>query len=141
MHVPFAHPPTPALGANPAVHATEVVFFYFPSTLTPPQRETIMTSVEKMRPVIEASEAMGVYDGWALENDIVNPNAAAETEGEGGEGERCQVFVNLVGWESVDAHMQFQGSEAFGRNIHHLLGVKEMRGTELFHVKLTRVGV
>lgn len=151
MHVPFAASPAPALGANPAVHATEVVFFYFPATLTPAQRADIMASVEKMRPVIEASDAMGVYDGWALEDDIVSPldgGKAGEGDGgkagegeEGKEGEKCQVFVNLVGWASVDAHMRFQGSEAFGQNIHHLLGIKEMRGTELFHVKLARVGV
>ena len=107
-----------------------------------------MAGVDKMRPVIEASEAMGVYDGWAVET-VENPCAPAAEEGkEGGDGgkgegekEMCSVFVNLVGWESVDAHMRFQGSEDFGANIHHLLGIKEMRGTEVYHTKLRKVEV
>lgn len=52
-----------ALGAdaNSDVGATEVVFFYFPSTLTPNQRATIMSDhVGKMRPVMERSEALAV---------------------------------------------------------------------------------
>lgn len=98
-----------------------------------------MASVDKMRPVIEASEAMGVYDGWAVET-VPKPASEGEIEGDG-EKEMCSVLVNLVGWANVDAHMQFQGSEAFGANIHHLLGIKEMRGTELFHVGLRKVGV
>ncbi|MCJ1247046.1 hypothetical protein MMC30_004257 [Trapelia coarctata] len=143
LHVPFATSPVPALGANENVGATEVVFFYFPSPLSAEAKAGIMAGVDQMRPVVEASEAMGVWDGWAEE--------AVERGGEGGEGagkgkeegekEMCTVFVNVVGWESVDAHMKFQTSEAFGANIHHLLGIKEMRGTELYHVKLHKVVV
>ena len=65
LHVPFAPEDnvSPALGgdANREVGATEVVFFYFPSTLTPDQRAVIMSGhVDKMRPVVARSEALAV---------------------------------------------------------------------------------
>ena len=91
-----------------------------------------MASVDKMRPVMERSESLCVYDGWALEMEVPSP---VTTEGE----EHCQVFVNVVGWVDVDAHMRFQASEDFGSNIHHLLGITEMRHTEFFHAKLIKV--
>lgn len=69
------------------------------------------------------------YDGWALEDSVPNPASEAETD-------TCQVFVNVVGWEDVEAHMRFQGSEDFEANIHHEFGMKEMLHTELFHVSL-----
>ena len=92
-----------------------------------------MSSVDKMRPVMERSEALAVYDGWALEDDVPNPGPQAS------DGETSKVYVNLVGWVDVDAHMRFQGSEDFQQNIHHLLGIKDMRHSEFFHVKLHAV--
>jgi hypothetical protein len=137
MHVPFnpTSNPSPALGstANSQVGTTEIVFFYFPSTLAASEKSTIMCSFDKMRPVVARSEALAIYDGWAVETDIPNPGPQAE------EGEKCQVFVNLVGWVDVDAHVHFQGSEDFRQNIHHLLELKHMRHTELNHAKLYEV--
>lgn len=65
VHVPFVpeEDVSPALGAeaNREVGATEVVFFYFPSTLTKDQRAVIMSeNVDKMRPVMVRSEALAV---------------------------------------------------------------------------------
>lgn len=132
LHVPFspANDPSPALGANSKVGATEVVFFYFPSSLTDTGKNDIMASVDKMRPVVERSESLAVFDGWALEEEVPNPGPQAS------EGEKSKVFVNLVGWVDVEAHMRFQGSQDFQENIHHLLGIKDMRHTELYHAKL-----
>ncbi|MCJ1354018.1 MAG: hypothetical protein MMC33_004005 [Icmadophila ericetorum] len=130
LHVPFGDSPSAALGADSKVGATELVFFYFPSTLTSSDREAIMSLVDKMRPVLERSESIGVYDGWALEEAVFNPGPQAT------DGETSQVYVNIVGWVDVDAHMRFQGSEDFQSNIHHLLGIKDIRYTELNHVKL-----
>lgn len=69
------------------------------------------------------------YDGWALEESVPNPLSEAVDKA-------CQVYVNVVGWVDVEAHMRFQGSDDFGANIHHLLGIKEMLHTEIFHVSL-----
>jgi hypothetical protein len=92
-----------------------------------------MSSVDKMRPVMERSEALAVYDGWALEEAVPNPGPQAS------EGEESKVYVNVVGWVDVEAHARFQGSEDFQQNIHHMLGIKEMRHTELYHAKLHAV--
>ena len=135
LHVPFSpsEDPSPALGANSKVGATEAAFFYFPSTLTRSDRDAVMSSVNKMRPVLERSEALAVYDGWALEEAVPNPGPHAS------EGEKSQVYVNLVGWADVEAHMRFQGSEDFQQNIHHMLSIKEMRHTENYHARLNVV--
>ena len=133
LHVPFSpsDDTSPALGANRKVGATEIVFYYFPSALKPADRDSIMSSVDKMAPIMARSEALELYDGWALEDEV--PNPAAD------KGEKSQVFVNLVGWVDVEAHMQFQASEDFQLNIHHLLGIKELRHLDVFHAKLRSV--
>ena len=135
LHVPFnsSDDPSPALGANSKVGATEVVFFYFPSTLTRSDTDGIMSSIDKMRPALDRFEALGVYDGWALEDAVPNPGPQAS------EGEKSKVWVSVVGWVDVDAHMRFQDSEDFQKNLHLLLGIKELRHTEVFHVKLHAV--
>ena len=65
LHVAFVpeEDVSPALGAdaNQEVGATEVVFFYFPSTLSRDRRAIIMSDhVGKMRPVMDRSEALAV---------------------------------------------------------------------------------
>ena len=89
LHVPFAPSgnPSPALGANTKVGVTEIVLFYFPSDS---DEGAIMASVDKMRPVIERSEALAIHDGWALE-EVPNPGSQES------EKEKTKVFVSLVG--------------------------------------------
>ena len=135
FHVPFglyspSDDPSPALGTDPKVGVTEVVFMYFPSTLSKSEKGTIMSSVDKMRPVMGRSEALGVYDGWSVEDHVPNPGPNASPD------KKSQVYVNVVGWADVEAHMRVQRSEEFRENIHHLMGIKEIRHSELFHVKL-----
>lgn len=86
-----------------------------------------MASMDKMRPVIGRSEALAVHDGWALE----------EMKNE--KGDESTVYVNLVGWVDVDAHMRFQASEDFRGNVHWLLECEGLRGMEMWHVRLERV--
>lgn len=135
LHVPSspANDPSPALGANTKVGTTEIVFFYFPSSLTDADKEEIMASVDKVRPVIERSESLAVFDGWALEEEVPNPGPQAS------EGEKSRVFVNMVGWVDVEAHMRFQGSREFEENIHYLLELKDLRHIELYHAKMFAV--
>ena len=94
-----------------------------------------------MRPVVERSEAIGVYDGWAVEDHVTLDGMTVEKQGGGTSGkdgdDTCQVWVNVVGWADVEAHMKFQASEDFGANVHYLMEMKDMKGTELFHVKLS----
>ncbi|MCJ1479458.1 hypothetical protein MMC13_008144 [Lambiella insularis] len=126
LHVPLD--PAPALGVHPAVHVSELVFNYFPADLSAPQIASIMTSVDQMRPVMARSESLCVFDAWALQDAPVP-----------GRAERGKVFVNVVGWESVEAHGRMTASEDFTAHIHHLLGITDMLASELYHAKMVRV--
>ena len=131
-----------ALGSHAAVNVSEVIFFYFPRDLSSAARATLTTeNINKMRPVVERSEAIGVYDGWAEEGNVALNSMTVEQREEGASGKNdnsgCQVWVNVVGWADVEAHMRFQASEDFGANVHYLMDMKHMKGTELFHVRLS----
>lgn len=99
-----------------------------------------MASIDKMRPVIARSEALSVHDDWALE-DRKNENREEDEKGEGNEngGEESAIYVNIVGWVDVEAHIRFQASEDFRENVHWLLGIEGLRRMEMHHVKLERV--
>lgn len=127
LHIPFkpSDDPSQALGADSRVGVTEIVLYHFPSPLT--DKADVMESMDQMRPVINRSEALAVYDGWALENKRDE------------KGEMSEICFNAVGWVDVDAHMRFQASEDFKQNIHHLLDIKSLRQLEMHHIRLHRV--
>ncbi|KAL8989514.1 MAG: hypothetical protein Q9177_001615 [Variospora cf. flavescens] len=124
--------PSPALNNNhhPSLGVTEVVFLHFPADL--PNKADIMASINKMRPVAARSpEALSLFDGWSMEEHTTN-----EADGE---EEKIQFYVNLLGWVDVEAHMRFQGSDDFKRNVHHLMDIQEIRRAEMHHVKFYKV--
>ena len=129
LHVPAV--PHTLLGEHPEVNVSEVVFFYFPATLTPEDITGIMANVDKMRPTMERSESLGVFDGWAEETDIENPNPDLG-------GEKSRVWVNVVGWPDVAAHVRMTQSADFAENIHHLMGITSIRGTDVYHTKMLK---
>lgn len=147
LHVPFypSDDPSSALKATPgsALGATEVVFYYFPSPLPEVTKSSIMDSITQLRPVVERSEALTVLDGWAIEEAVPTPRLSkgepTENKQESGVKGLSTVYVNLVGWVDVDAHRRFQASEDFKANIHLLLGIKELKGTEMYHAKFYKV--
>ncbi|MCJ1431286.1 hypothetical protein MMC27_000637 [Xylographa pallens] len=125
LHVPFTASsiPTFTSGTDSKVGAREVVFFYFPSALTSSDKDAIMSSVERPRPVRELSEALAVYDEWAVE----------------GGGNKSGPSGYVVGRVDVEAHMRFHSSEEFGQNVHRLLEIKDIRYTELLHANIHAV--
>ena len=48
-------------------------------------------------------------------------------------GAPSRVLAVLAGWESVEAHNGFRGSEAFGKNISSLRGTKGLKGVSVVH--------
>ena len=128
LRVPFEQPsddPSPALGKIENVGVTELVLYHFPSPLA--TKASIMDSLDKIRPVIGRSEALSVYDGWAMDEKADD------------KGARCSIYVNAVGWVDVDAHMRFQASDDFKQNVHHIMDVQELRQLEMHHVKFHSV--
>ena len=91
------------------------------------------------------SEACGVFDQWALEqgkSEEGKENKSVEKEKKGDENkkkEESTVWVNLVGWTDIDAHMRFQASEDFKENVHYVAAIEGLKGMAMHHVKLEKV--
>lgn len=128
LRVPFEQPsddPAPALATAKDVGVTELVLYHFPSPLA--TKDSIMDSLDNMRPVIGRSEALAVYDGWAMDEKADD------------KGAKCSVYVNAVGWVDFDAHMRFQASDDFKQNVHHIMDLQDLRQLEMHHVKFNTV--
>jgi len=103
---------------------TECVCAYFPSSQDGDAyvRENwlkFQAELAKMPGV----EVQGMAGGWSTE-----PQTHDGTEG--------KMFAAFVGWESVDAHLEFRKTEGFGRIIGLLRG--GARGVEVHHTAFTR---
>lgn len=85
LRVLFEQPsddPSPALGNLENVSVAELVLYYFPSPLA--TKDSIMDSLDKMRPVIGRSEALSVYDSWAIDKKADDKGARRECSWLGG---------------------------------------------------------
>ncbi|KAI1338602.1 hypothetical protein F5Y15DRAFT_122342 [Xylariaceae sp. FL0016] len=49
-------------------------------------------------------------------------------------GEKCRVFALVIGWDSVQAHMNFRETEGFKKAIPIFRGLEGLRGSEMCHV-------
>ncbi|OBT64683.1 hypothetical protein VE03_05906 [Pseudogymnoascus sp. 23342-1-I1] len=126
-------PPIPhaLLGEQPDINISEIIFFYFSTFLTPGDILSIMATMSKLRPALDISEARGVFEGWAEEGGVVYVDEKRE--------ERCKALVSVVGWESVEAHGRFVGTEEFRTNREVVMGMGMLRGVEMFNVMLVKV--
>ena len=125
---PITHPLPQT--TSPKVGTTEAVFFYFPSSLTPRDRNAMMDCFNPMQSLLERSESLKVYGGWNLETEVPNPRIQASL------GEKSRVLANAIRWVNVEAFQKSQSSEDFQQTIHHLLEMKDISCNELYHVKL-----
>lgn len=133
VHVTFGPTPdaSPALGADPKVGVSELVFLYLPPTPTTAEKDVVMATIAKLRSSVEQSEALSFYNGWAREDEKV----ATPGEGESA-GLESRVYVNLTGWRDIEAHARFMQSEDFKAIMPLLVGMEGLRHYELYHVKL-----
>lgn len=125
-HVPFSpFPPTAAFSAP----VTEVVTFYFPSSVTTEERGTFDDALKQFLEVMgrEAEGFEGHGAGWVEEE--LQHRSLADKEGETGTG---KAFELVVGWQSIEAHMKYRDTEAFAKGIEGLRGAS--KGVGLFHV-------
>ena len=112
------HPPTAAVGA--AAPVTEVLTIYF---------EKVDDGFEgKWNEVVKAcsDHAEGFKagaGGWVVE-DVEY------------EGKKRKAYVGLIGWESVEAHHAFRGTEAFKNNIRLL--TEGTLGREVHHTEFVQ---
>jgi len=101
---------------------TELVRVYMKS-----QSSSMEGNAQKLFEVLNehAPGFVGGVSGWVVE-DVEHEKL--------GPGVKGKVFAAAVGWQSVDAHMNFRETEQFKSNIHLL--TDEATAVDMHHVKL-----
>ncbi|KIX09467.1 uncharacterized protein Z518_00547 [Rhinocladiella mackenziei CBS 650.93] len=124
-HVHFdPHPPNKALvGTEPM--ATEIITAYFPLDYSPEDQKTFDDGMKTFASVFEGSANgfIGAFGGWVVE-ELDIPNTS----------EKGKVYVALIGWTSVEAHMKCRETQTFKDNVHYLRGAKDLKAINVFHV-------
>ncbi|KAM3422044.1 hypothetical protein BST61_g2420 [Cercospora zeina] len=104
---------------------TEIATFYFGSDGAP---EGYVEGVGKFKEIMEKEKSDGFIAaavGLTVEDNVKSP-AKKDVEG--------KAAVLVIGWESVEKHMQFRETATFKDNLHYLRnGVKDV---EMHHVAL-----
>ncbi|OBT55840.1 hypothetical protein VE04_03756 [Pseudogymnoascus sp. 24MN13] len=126
-------PPIPhaLVGEQADINVTEVLFYYFPSSLTDEDIAAIDAEMDVLRPSLESSEPKGVFEGWAEEGDVVFQGLRGE--------ERCKVWVHVVGWEDMAAHGRMVGEEEFEDSREMVMGMHDLKGMVMLHTALVEV--
>lgn len=123
------HPATAALSKTTSP-ATEIVTMWFPTSYSLEDREKVVQRVKSFVTVLEeeATTYTACAGGW-VDEEIDVP----------GEEEKGEAYVFLVGWTSVEAHLDFQKTQAFKDNIHYIMEAKGLRKIEAVHASLTEI--
>ncbi|KIX96646.1 uncharacterized protein Z520_07365 [Fonsecaea multimorphosa CBS 102226] len=120
-HVHFEpFPPSKAFS-----EVTEFLNIYFPADYSAEDQKTFHENMKKFGGVITSNweGCRGTAGGWVAE-EREDPKS----------GEKARVYVELIGWESVDSHMKFREQQAFKDNIHLLRGAKDLKNLVMVHV-------
>lgn len=128
-HANFSvHPPSSALNPNAAL-ATEVVGHYFSADLSDSEKSTWESDLDKFAKVLEenAQGYRGFLGGW-----VVEEQEHKEVDG------KTILWLSLLGWDSVEAHMAFRETDAFKDNV-HLMRPDFKKASTLHHVKFQPV--
>lgn len=108
---------------------TEVMLAYFPSNISSQTKAVIAQKIVQFKEqgLDKCSDVHAVNYGWGVENDF--PIRGGE------EGQTGSLFIALIGWPSIDAHMKFRDTDAFKESVGLLRGLPEMIKLTMFHVK------
>ncbi|KIV86655.1 hypothetical protein PV11_02254 [Exophiala sideris] len=127
-HASFTpHPPRAAL-SDTTSPATEIATMYFPTSYSKEDQDKVTENVKAAITIIEkeAKEYRASAGGW-VEEEIDIP----DTE------EKAKAYVLLIGWTSVEAHIEFRSHPAFKDVIPHLRGNKDLKKLVAVHASLT----
>lgn len=125
FHVHLKPHPHQNILSDSAVGTTEIVTAYFPEDYSDSDRKTTEENIYKLLKALEdnAKTYHGVATGWAVEK-IPIP----------GSDEKGTAFLMFLGWDSVQAHLDFRDHQAFKDNIHYLREAKDIKTMTVVHV-------
>ncbi|KAL8875628.1 MAG: hypothetical protein Q9198_006041 [Flavoplaca austrocitrina] len=139
FHVPFKENMLDALQpktSSGTIGDTELVFAHFqPSPLPQAAEDAILESFSHVEPFIKRHGGLtGYRNGWAMES-LSTPLLENADEGRG----KCDMYVNLTGWDKMETHMKFMETQDFKDNQHWFMDVEGLRGAEIVHARFYRV--
>lgn len=120
-HVHFdPHPPSVAFSG-----VTEFLTAYFPTTYSAEDQKTFHENVKKFGSIVTDAwkDCKGTTGGWVVEEQDLP-----------GSSEKAKAYVTLIGWTSVEAHLQYRETQSFKDNIYLLRGAKDLKNVVMFHV-------
>ncbi|KAF2088561.1 hypothetical protein K490DRAFT_39840 [Saccharata proteae CBS 121410] len=129
-HVEFQpHPPKPL--SQTIAPATEVLTMFFPASLSTADQESVTENMKKLGSAIEDSKPegfRGISGGWVVEE--------LDNEKVGG---KAKAFMAVIGWASIDAHMQFRETDEFKSNIYLVRDAPHLKDMKMVHVESKEV--
>lgn len=107
---------------------TEVMLAFFPSGISAGAKAAVTERVAQFAEegLNKCADVQAVNFGWGVENDF--PVRGGE------EGQKGSMLIALIGWPSIDAHMNFRDTEAFKESVGLLRGMEGMVKLTMFHV-------
>lgn len=107
---------------------TELMMAYFPAHLSAEAKEAVAGQVTRFKEegLDRCADVQAVNIGWSLENDFPVPG--------GEEGQKASALTMLIGWPSIDAHMQFRETDAFKEAVGLLRSLEGVIKLTMCHV-------
>jgi heme-degrading monooxygenase HmoA len=112
--------------------AAELLTAWFPAEYTSTQQETVESNIHKMLKAVDgkAKGSRGGVTGWGVENDVKNLKRPELTG---------KAFFLFIGWDTVEDHEAFRGTDLFKENIHLLRNAEDMQDFLNMHSHLKEV--
>ncbi|KAK8102287.1 hypothetical protein PG984_015433 [Apiospora sp. TS-2023a] len=109
--------------------AVEVLHVHFPVDYSSEQERATVKTIHEFFAISQKAAGKEGTDllvgtptlGWAVEEREFK-------------GEKARVLVVMIGWKSVEAHMQYRDTEAFRESIGMIRGLEGLKGMSLYHV-------
>jgi hypothetical protein len=100
--------------------AAELLTVFFPAEYTVAQQENFEAGMHQFLKNIEgkAEGARAAAAGWGMESDIANLKIL---------GLKGRAFFLFIGWDRVEDHLQFRGTDAYKDNIHFIRDAEDLR--------------
>lgn len=101
---------------------------YFPTSYSKEDQDKVAENAKAAIAIVEkeAKEYRASAGGW-VEEEVDIP----------GTSEKAKAYVLLIGWTSVEAHLEFRSHSAFKDVIPLLRGNKDLKKLEAVHASLT----